>query len=56
MYYHRMILKAFEEKDASRAKRLMRSHLQKALDDIYYDRHFKAEDNNPVDLLPNKEM
>lgn len=46
MYYHRMLLKAFEEKDAPRAKRLMRSHLQKALDDIYYDQHFKTEENN----------
>lgn len=41
IYYHKMILKAFEERDASRAKRLMRSHLQKALDDIYFDQNIE---------------
>ncbi|MBS3975497.1 MAG: FadR family transcriptional regulator [Syntrophomonadaceae bacterium] len=34
MYYHRVILKAIEEKNAKLAKRLMHDHLQQAIDKI----------------------
>lgn len=37
MYYHKAILKAIESKDAELAKRLMREHLQQAIDRLELD-------------------
>lgn len=37
IYYHTLLIKAFEMKDAQRAKRTMKNHLQKAIDDIFYE-------------------
>lgn len=34
IYFHDLILKAFKEKDPKKAKRIMRNHLQKAIDDL----------------------
>ncbi|PKM66847.1 MAG: FadR family transcriptional regulator [Firmicutes bacterium HGW-Firmicutes-2] len=45
IYYHTLLLKAIEAKDATRAKRIMRSHLQKAIDDVYYEKNVADEEN-----------
>ena len=46
IYYHSLILKAIEAKDASRAKRIMRAHLQKAIDDVYYEKNIGIEEQD----------
>lgn len=43
IYYHTLLLKAIEAKEATRAKRIMRSHLQKAIDDIYFENNIEEE-------------
>lgn len=45
MYYHTLILKAIEAKEAARAKRIMKSHLQKAIDDIYFEKNIDESNN-----------
>ena len=37
IYYHTLLVKAIEMKDATKARRTMRNHLQKVLDDIFYE-------------------
>lgn len=44
IYYHTLLLKAIESKEATRAKRIMKSHLQKAIDDVYFENNVKKED------------
>ena len=36
MYYHALILNALEKRDADLAKQMMKSHLQKAIDDLHF--------------------
>lgn len=44
IYYHTLLLKAIRDKNAPRAKRIMRTHLQKAIDDIYYNEEATEEE------------
>ncbi len=37
IYYHTLLIKAFELGEPQRAKRIMKNHLQKAIDDIFYE-------------------
>lgn len=37
IYYHTLLLKAIKDKDPLQAKLIMQNHLQKAIDDIYYN-------------------
>ncbi|WP_319563118.1 FCD domain-containing protein [Marispirochaeta sp.] len=41
IYYHSLILDAMEKRDPSLTRRLMRTHLQKAIDDIKYEEIIK---------------
>lgn len=50
IYYHTLLLKAIEAKDASRAKRIMKSHLQKAIDDVYYENNIDPEEQDIFSL------
>ncbi len=38
MYYHALILNALETRDADLAKQMMKSHLQKAIDDLHFEK------------------
>ncbi|SKC65898.1 FadR/GntR family transcriptional regulator [Maledivibacter halophilus] len=51
IYYHTLLLKAIEAKDASLAKRIMRAHLQKAIDDIYYENNVDKEEQEILSKL-----
>lgn len=51
IYYHTLLLKAFEAKNASRAKRIMKTHLQKAIDDIYYENNTDAEEQDILEQI-----
>ena len=44
IYYHMLILRAIEEGDASRAKQCMRSHIQKAIDDLEFESRAEKEE------------
>lgn len=50
IYYHTLLLKAIEVRDASRAKRIMRSHLQKAIDDVYYENNIDIDEQDTFSL------